>query len=369
MTNTSEITRQENTVNTRQTFKDLLYRYETAYLTDPNGQDFANVLQELGTIIAYSVLKKCIQTSHNESLLEVRKDLNIARHSLDIIKRANNELYTFSYNQDGDLISIPQREEYTTVKTRDGKEKRVKKENALETAYNKLVREHLGEGLDLVNTAIATLLDEAQKHGANLEKTYTIRRLKRKVYIKLEDSVNGWEEVETSPIRETYKAVRREIENSRAIATDPRNGYSYLEDIARDSETGEETTVYRRLDKYSDLGGNMSEKHAELSDPLSILCNSELHGTMSHGTMYSASESTVRSMDELVSSLNLSDRQATVLKLRLRGYGYKAIGTYLGIDSKNVSRTCKQIQAKVLTVASESGELFHMEKVERYTRK
>ena len=361
--------RQENngtiaTVSTGNTFKELLTKYELAYLTDPHGQDYTDALQELGTIIAYSVLRKCIDVSHNESLIDVRHDVAMARRSLDTLERANKELYTLTYNEDGDLISKLQKEEYVTRKDKNGKEKKVKKENALETAFNKLVRETLGDGLDLVNTAIATLISETEKHGADLEKEYTIRRLKRKVYIKLEDSVNGWEEVETSPIRETYKAVRREIENSRAIATDPRNGYSYLEDIATDSETGEETTVYRRLDKYSDLGGNMSEKHAELSDPLTIICNSESHGTMSHGTMYSADASIVNDMDTLVESLNLTERQATTLKLRLRGYGYKAIGTYLGIRYDSVRDCMRAIQNKV-----KNSDSFNKDTLARYINK
>lgn len=74
-----------------------------------------------------------------------------------------------------------------------------------------------------------------------MQSPYKERRLKKKVWIKKDDSINGWETVETTPIQETYKAVRREIEHSRAMSTDARNGYSYLEDIAHDSETGEET--------------------------------------------------------------------------------------------------------------------------------
>lgn len=334
-------------VNTSNNFDELLRQYEMNYLLDPNGEAFTETLTTVAKIITHSVLRKCIDVSHNVSLMEVKRDIVKDSNSLETIARANKELYSLAYNEDGDLIRVTNGEEYVTRRYNDGREKRMKKVNTLEAGYNKETRERLGDGLDLVNVAIATLLEQTHKHGPNLEEKYTVRRLKRKVYIKLEDSVNGWEEVETTPIQETFKAVRRAIENSRAIATDPRNGYSYLEDIAKDSETGEETSVYRRLDRYSDLGGYAVDSNGRR-------------------TLYSAAEDIVDSMDELLEVLNLSERQATILKLRLRGYGYKAIGTYLGIDRKNVSRTCKQIQTKVLTVAKESDSYFHLETIKKY---
>jgi hypothetical protein len=65
---------------------------------------------------------------------------------------------------------------------------------------------------------MVALLDESEKADRTrekfLENTYEVRRLKKKVRIKSADSVNGWETVETSPIKEVYKAVRREIANS-----------------------------------------------------------------------------------------------------------------------------------------------------------
>lgn len=342
MTNTNK-----TNIGTERNFTDLLLDYYEQYEQNPAGEEFTNTLTTIAKIITHSVLRKCIDVSHNESLIEVKRDITKDSHSLETIARANNELYTLSYTEDGDLIRKAINEEYVIRKDSKGKEKKVKKENSLETGYNREVRERLGDGLDLVNVAIITLLEQTREHGAYLDMPYTIRRLKRKVYIKLEDSVKGWEEVETTPIQETFKAVRRAIENSRAIATDPRNGYSYLEDIATDSETGEETTVYRRLDRYADLGGYAVDSSGKR-------------------TFYNADSETVEDMDELISCLNLSDRQATILKLRLRGYGYKAIGTYLGIDRKNVARTCKQIQSKVIAIANESSYYFHIETVAKY---
>lgn len=126
------------------------------------------------------------------------------------------------------------------------------------TNIDYLIRIPLGDGMDLVHTASATIIDQTKQNGNTIgfmQSPYKERRLKKKVWIKKDDSINGWETVETTPIQETYKAVRREIEHSRAMSSDARNGYSYLEDIAHDSETGEETRVYKRLTKYADLGG------------------------------------------------------------------------------------------------------------------
>lgn len=348
---------------TSNSFTNLLLDYYEQYEHDPKSEEFTNTLTTIAKIITHSVLRKCIDVSHNESLIEVKRDIVKDSNSLETIARANRELYSLSYTEDGDLVSKLVKEEYVIRKDSKGKDKKVKKENSLEVGYNREVRERLGDGLDLVNVAIITLLEQTREHGAYLDMPYTIRRLKRKVYIKLEDSVKGWEEVETTPIQETFKAVRRAIENSRAIATDPRNGYSYLEDIATDSETGEETTVYRRLDKYSDLGGNMSEKHAELSDPLTIICNSESYGTMSHGTMYSANANMVNKMDELIESLNLSMRESQVLKLRLRGYGNKAIATYLGVSLSSVKTIQRRVKEKAI-----ASEVFKTELIDRYTK-
>ena len=122
--------------------------------------------------------------------------------------------------------------------------------------------------MDLVHTASATLINQTKQHGnivEFMESPYKERRLKKKVWIKKADSVNGWETVETTPIQEVYKSVRREIENSRAMSTDARNGYTYLEEIAQDGETGEKTQVYKRLIKYADLGGC-----AMVSQPLTL---------------------------------------------------------------------------------------------------
>lgn len=141
--------------------------------------------------------------------------------------------------------------------------------------------------------------------------------------------MNGWETVETSPIREVYKAVRREVANNRSLNIDPSNGYLYLEDLAKDEESNEEATVYRRLNKYTDLAGNVTD----------------FNGAVKFETVDSGS---VADYDKMTEALELTARQAQVLQLRMSGYGCVAIGTYLGVKEESVRSVLQTIQKKAV---------------------
>ena len=135
--------------------------------------------------------------------------------------------------------------------------------------------------------------------------------------------------METSPIREVYKAVRREVANNRSLNIDPSNGYMYLEDLVRDEESNEETTVYRRLNKFSDLAGNVTD----------------FNGAVKFETVDGAS---VADYDKMTEALELTARQAQVLQLRMSGYGCVAIGTYLGVKEESVRSVLQTIQKKAV---------------------
>lgn len=329
-------TKTAKTAGERQaTFSALLERYATlAETTTTTAQDprkeYSDALTDLATAVAYSVLKKCINTGYNETLVSVRHELTRDRQTITNIAHCSEHSTRLTYNADGDM----------TQEVID---------NDCKKALTTLCAQTFGDGLDLVNDAIVAILEETEKQIArgetiDLERPYTIRRLKKKVWIKSADSVNGWETVETTPIREIYKAVRRAIDVSRAAATDPRNGYSYLEELATDPESGEETTIYRRLTKYADLGGYACDYNGAC-------------------TLYSVDSATVADSETLVSALNLTKRQAQALKLRESGYGYKAIATYLGIRPDSVRDIFKAIQKKVKSCGAFSPSL-----IERYTK-
>lgn len=323
---TKQQTAKTTTTETRN-FTDLLRQYEKEYNNDKTSVAFSNVLDELATAVAYSVIKKCLDPQRKG-----RKDGKVSNSGcnaqLDEVKRSiyrdKNTLANINYSC---------KQAFTTVYNEDGDRQTKTKDSDYRYAYNKLSQQTLGDGLDIVHVAMVALLDESEKADRTrenfLENTYEVRRLKKKVWIKSADSVNGWETVEASPIREVYKAVRREVANSRSLNIDPSNGYLYLEDLATDEESSEETTIYRRLNKFSDLAGNVTD----------------YNGAVTFETVDSAS---VNKYENMVDALELTARQAKVLELRMGGYGCVAIGTYLGVKEESVMSVLKTIQKKAI---------------------
>lgn len=323
---TKQQTAKTTTTETRN-FTDLLRQYEKEYNNDKTSVAFSNVLDELATAVAYSVIKKCLDPQRKG-----RKDGEVSNSGcntqLDEVKRS-------IYRDKNTLANIDYscKQAFVTVYNEDGDRQTKTKDSDYRYAYNKLSQQALGDGLDLVHVAMVALLDESEKADRTkenyLENTYGVRRLKKKVWIKSEDSVNGWETVETSPIKEVYKAVRREVANNRSLNIDPSNGYLYLEDLATDEESNEETTIYRRLNKFSDLAGNVTD----------------FNGAVKFETVDANS---VTDYDTMVEELELTARQTKILELRMGGYGYVAIATYLGVNEKSVRDVLKTVQKKAI---------------------
>lgn len=323
---TKQQTAKTTTTETRN-FTDLLRQYEKEYNNDKTSVAFSNVLDELATAVAYSVIKKCLDPQQKG-----RKDGQVSNSGcntqLDEVKRS-------IYRDKNTLANIDYscKQAFVTVYNEDGDRQTKTKDSDYRYAYNKLSQQTLGDGLDLVHVAMVALLDESEKADRTkenfLENTYNVRRLKKKVWIKSEDSINGWETVETSPIKEVYKAVRREVANNRSLNIDPSNGYLYLEDLATDEESNEETTIYRRLNKFSDLAGNVTD----------------FNGAVKFETVDANS---VTDYDTMVEKLELTARQAKILELRMGGYGYVAIATYLGVNEKSVRDVLKTVQKKAI---------------------
>lgn len=315
-TNAKTTNAKTNTPNTFTTLLTILAT-ETDHPTTPD--TYAKALTDLATAVAYSVLKKCIDVSQNKALIQVRQSIAHDRNTLDRIAYANAHAYTTAYNADGE---------------------RVQKVNDPDSAkaLNALCAECFGDGLDLINDAVVAILTECKKQKdrepnapTDLERPYTVRRLNRKVWIKTADSVNGWETVDTTPIQEVYKAVRRAINNTKAMQTDSRNGYTYLADLATDPDSDIAEIVYRRLPKYADLGGYATDFNGAC-------------------TFYTADPETINDYDALIEQLNLTAKQAKILTLRQSGYGYKAIATYLGVTQRAVAKTVKAIQVKAVAI-------------------
>ena len=316
-----------NTAKSRPDFEQVKRNYETALAS---GKDSTQELTDLATAVAYSVLNKCIDpqrktaadretvsdNGYNPALVQLKRGIAADLATLDNLRTATNKATRTAYNADGDL----------TTETVD---------KDAEKAVAALVGETLSDGIDLVNAAALAILEQAAEHANGeswldskytdpaapwLDTPYTTRRLSRRVYIRTEDS-RAYRDETTTPIQEVYRAVRQAVQDSRATQTDPRNGYTYIED----SENGLET-IYYRLHKYADLGGYNCDGN------------------------YTADRQTVEDYETTVARLDLTDRQAQVLRLRMQGKGYKAIATYLGVTQRAIAKTVEQVQKKALAL-------------------
>lgn len=310
-------------------FAAMLRAYETAAAT---GADTAAPLCTLAAACALSVLRKCIdpqrqtatqrQTISNSglspALSAVRRDIVADMAYLEKLTAAHNAAYALRYNAAGDMVQ-------EVV------------DKAAEKAAAALQGETLGDGLDLVNAAAVAILEQTAAHMTAapgwMETPYTLRRIRRRVLVRADDTA-AWEEVETTPIREVYRAIRREIQNSRAMQTDPRNGYSYIEDTAADPDSNATETIYRRLHKWADLGGYTMTGHYDE------------HGNASRGGQYTTTAAAFADYSATLAALNLTERQATIVRMRMSGCGYQAIATHLGIREDNVRLTLRRLREK-----------------------
>lgn len=215
-------------------------------------------------------------------------------------------------------------------------------------ALSSIISDALSDGIDLVQEA-AALLEQAAKHANGVEwldRPYTFRDLDKRVYIQLDDSA-AYKDVDTTPIQEVYRAVRKAVQDSRAIQTDPRNGYTYIEDYAENGEGNGLEVIYRRLQKWSDMGGYAQNGQAGTNMPGSP------SGIGRDGDLYTADIETARRVDEIIKALELTDRQKLIFNLRMRGMGYrgnKAIATYLGVSDKSIKKTVSQIKKKAVKI-------------------
>lgn len=334
---------EQNNQTTKQTtnFETLLTNFETLHINAPHSTEYSDTLQKLSTAIAYSVLRKVIDpqryntqsdnvsnSGFNSQLVNMKNVLYRDIQSLKNVNVIEPLCISHTLNDSGDDVTIIT-------------------DRALYDGYNKLINHVLSDGMDLVQVASLALLEQCNSELVDdsepgfIEKPYYITRLKKKIVIKKEDSKNGYETIATTPIQEVYRKVRKYIQDNKSLQIDPKNMYTYIE---LDSDTNDdENRIYKRLDKYADLGG------VSISSGYNTVENTVInHVDSTHGGLYTVDSTTVDTMERLIDKLELTSRQAQVLKLRLRGYGLKAIGTYLGVSHQAIAKTLKQVQTKAI---------------------
>ncbi len=298
-------------------FNSLKREFERAYFAKPD--NFSDILINLATALTTSCVNKCLDPQRGTATERETVSNNGFNHAMEELRRG---IYA-----DSKLLANTARTAAKSTKIRFKKNGSMVTEindKAANKALSSLLQKTLSDGNDLVNTAAMALLEQAERHAINgeqwLDKPYTVRRLSKKVYIRMDDSA-AYKDVETTPMREAFRAVRKAIETSRAIQADPRNGYMYIEDAIPDGTDGMDS-IYYRMSKYCDIGGYNNDGN------------------------YTADKQSAVDYYDVLKKLGLSDTQLSVVTLRMRGYGMKAIATYLGVKRTTVQSALKRVQAK-----------------------
>lgn len=309
--NTEKRMNTNNNGENKSAFVELLKRYNTLATTDTTTDDYTDTLQELATACTASVLKKCYDVSGSKVMLALRRD---------VMQFANN-----SHNVT-ELNRMDSTDVYETYFTKDGEEKQ-RTDKDFDRRITNTVKSTYGDGADLVQVAVVAVLEQTKEQREresgqpiDLERPYTVRRIKSKVWIKDADTVGGWETVETSPIKEIYREIRRAVRTSASVQV-ASNVYTYIADIATDDESGAEERIYRRCDKYADVGTETE-----------------------YG--YSADEHTADDIADVFHRLRLSRTQKAVYYMRLKGYGCKAIATHTGFGVSTVKSALREVRKK-----------------------
>lgn len=314
-----------NTTNhaTANTFAALIAAYNQAAnaRTDRDDKNYSNALQELATACAYSVLKKCINVGGNQALTDTRRDLTKALNDLSRVSYCAENATETRYKTNGNAETV-------TI------------DKSLRDGLKALTAENLGNGIDLVSVATLAIMEETSKQKEreperpiDLERLYTVHALSKRVYIKDVDTSRGWKDIDTSPIREVYKAVRRYIMETASEKGDPRAKYTYLAMRVRKDDDGNDVDelIYKRLGKCCDLGGYVKDANGA-------------------ETFYTVDTHAAMDTDRIISKLNLTAKQAQILAYRQKGYGYKAIATALKIAPQSVKEHLQAIQKKALAI-------------------
>lgn len=307
-------------------FETLKTEFERLYSIDPQDDTTGVAALNLAAAAAASVVRKlidpartsapargCVSDSGCSSAMNgLRRDIRADTFALRNLRGASAAARRIRMSEDGYAESI------------------VVDDDA-ERAVDALISECLKDGIDLVQEAAAALYAQAAEHAAGagwLDVPYTSRKLSRRVYIST-TAAPVYRDEETTPMREVYRAVRRAVADSRAVQTDPRSGYTYVEDMTED---GLDAILYR-AGRYADIGG-------------------------ADGTgLYSSDLETISSTETLIARMNLTDRQARVLALRVQGHSVSAIAEHLQTSRGAVQRVMQQLRVAAAEIGLASMDV------------
>ena len=248
-----------------------------------NGNDYAESLDTLARTIAYAVVKRLHAVSGSNIMADFRRDIASAKTMLDKLKYTASVAESISYDTDGNA--------YNDIT--NGEE---------EENYSKIIHsETFGDGYDLTQIACVAILEvvtkqESRGETIDLERAYTKRKLDKRVIIRKGDSAKTIE-VDTTPIQEVYRKVRKAIQDERRAPSSLESIYQYvpLDEYGTDMqrEDAQEEYLLKRLPKYSVLGDYETDYNGKQ-------------------TVVTANGTDAKTIDETIDSLNLTDAQKVV---------------------------------------------------------
>jgi hypothetical protein len=199
------------------------------------------------------------------------------------------------------------------------------------------------DGCDIKQTVSVTILSEYEKaveRGENtigfLEREYIERELKKRIGIKENESA-AFHDVTYKPIQKAYQAASK-CEYDKGHIGYNQNSVVYFEDIAKDSETGIEETIYKQVANpllyvTNEVTGE-NRKTAETDTLLLYYRESKQFENVPIFIFIERLEST------------LTAKQREILGYRLKNHGLDAIATRLGKDKSTIREHLAAIAKK-----------------------
>lgn len=328
-----------NTTNTT----DIIEQFEILHINhNHNCKEYNNALNSLSQMIVYSTLNKTIDPQRKK---QNTQHVSNSGYNTQIVALKNSLYHDISVL---DNIETSQNDSEKNILDLKGDVQKIISDKTLHDGFIKILDENITDAYDLVQTAKLEILEQCNSDLVDdtqlgfMEIPYTYKTLSKKVVIKKDDS-KAQKEVVTTPIQQVYRKVSQYIRDNKSLQIDPHNMYTY---IALDDTTDTDNRQYRRLEKFSDLGGYTT------SDIFNCT------------PLYTADNSTIDDIEILIEKLELTARQAQILDLRLKGYGNNAIASYLGVTLHAIEKTQQAIQKKAISKLDISEKTI--EKMNKY---
>ena len=330
-------------LKTNTTTTNVIEQFEQLHVTsNHNSKEYDKALNNLSQLIVYSTLNKTIDPQRKKQNIQ---HVSNSGYNAQIVALKNSLYHDITIL---DNIETSQNDSEKNILNSKGDVQKIISDKTLHDGFIKILDENITDAYDLVQTAKLEILEQCNNAFVDdtqlgfMEIPYTYKTLSKKVIIKKDDS-KAQKEVVTTPIQQVYRKVSQYIRDNKSLQIDPHNMYTY---VALDDTTNADDKQYRRLEKFSDLGGYTT------SDIFNCT------------PLYTADNSTIDDIETLIEKLELTARQAQILDLRLKGYGNNAIASYLGVTLHAIEKNQQAIQKKAIDKLDISQKAI--KKMDRY---